>query len=89
MNFIIGSNNACRDTEATLRIGDLREAPLASILSPRNPAYAQLIIEQQAGNFRPVCQGCDFYKSIYRTTAAARKRGRFRTLAEFWAGSPG
>jgi len=79
---------ACRDTEATLRIGDLNSAPLAAILSPRNPAYVQLIQEQQAGQFRPVCQGCDFYKSIHRTTKAARKRGRFRTLAEFMAGSP-
>ncbi len=79
---------ACRDVDATLRIGDLNEAPLAAILSPRNPAYVQLIEEQQAGQFRPVCQGCDFYKSIYRTTAAARKRGRFRTLAEFLEGTP-
>lgn len=79
---------ACRDVDATLRIGDLNHAPLATILSPRNPAYVELIQEQQAGNFRPICQGCDFYKSIYRRTAAARKRGRFRTLKEFLAGSP-
>lgn len=79
---------ACRDVDATLRIGDLNRTPLAAILSPRNAAYVQLIQEQQEGRFRPVCQGCDFYKSIYRRTAAARKRGRFRTLAEFMAGSP-
>lgn len=79
---------ACRDVDATLRIGDLNRSPLTAILSPRNPAYRQLIQEQQAGHFRPVCQGCDFYKSIYRQTSAGRKRGRFRTLTEFLAGSP-
>ncbi len=75
---------ACRDVDATLRIGDLHDAPLANILSLDNPAYVQLVQEQEAGQFRPVCQGCDFYKSIYRTTSAARNRGRSsRTLAEF------
>jgi hypothetical protein len=76
---------ACRDVDATLRIGDLHRAPLRSILSTRNPEYVRLIQEQQAGSFRPVCQGCDFYKSIYRTRAAQRVRG-YRTLAEFLAG---
>jgi sulfatase maturation enzyme AslB (radical SAM superfamily) len=75
---------ACRDTEATLRIGDLNGARLADILSVENPDYVALIREQQAGEFRPVCQGCDFYKSIYRTTTAARNRGRSpRKLEEF------
>lgn len=80
---------ACRDVDATLRIGDLNHAPLSAILSLSNPAYVQLVQEQEAGQFRPVCQGCDFYKSIYRTTAAARKRGRSpHTLPEFLASSP-
>ncbi len=74
---------ACRDVDATLRIGDLNEAPLRSILSMRNPAYLQLIQEQQRGQFRPVCQGCDFYKSIYRATSVHRKRGGLKTLKEF------
>jgi len=77
---------ACRDVDATLRIGDLHEAPLSKVLSLQNPAYVRLIQEQQAGQFRPVCEGCDFYKSIYRTTAQARKRGRSpHRLAEYLA----
>ena len=76
---------ACRDVDATLRIGDLHHAPLREILSTANPAYVQLIQEQQAGNFRPVCQSCDFYKSIYRTTRVHRKRGDLKTLSEFLA----
>jgi sulfatase maturation enzyme AslB (radical SAM superfamily) len=79
---------ACRDTEATLRIGDLHDAPLASILSLENPAYVQLVQEQEAGQFRPVCQGCDFYKSIYRTTSAARKRGRSSRKIEEYLVTP-
>jgi MoaA/NifB/PqqE/SkfB family radical SAM enzyme len=56
---------ACRDTDATLRLGDLRETPLKDIVSARNPTYMALIEEQQKGSFRPVCQSCDFYTSIY------------------------
>jgi hypothetical protein len=74
---------ACRDVDATLRIGDLRTAPLSAILSTGNPAYRELILEQQRGQFRPVCLGCDFYKSIYRITSAQRRRGDLKTLKEF------
>jgi uncharacterized Fe-S cluster-containing radical SAM superfamily protein len=57
---------ACRDVDATLRIGDLNTQPLNAIITPRNPAYMALIEEQERGAFRPVCRSCDFYKSIYR-----------------------
>ena len=60
---------ACRDVDATLRIGDINETPLRDIISTRNPAYMQLIEEQQRGEFRPVCRSCDFYKSIYHMRA--------------------
>jgi hypothetical protein len=74
---------ACRDVNATLRIGDLHRSRLADILSFDNPDYVALIREQEEGDFRPVCQGCDFYKSIYRTRRAARRRGRGdHTLSE-------
>lgn len=65
---------ACRDVDATLRIGDLNEKPLREIISPRNPAYLALIEEQQAGNFRPVCRNCDFYQSIYHMRSANRRQ---------------
>jgi hypothetical protein len=75
---------ACRDAEATLQIGDLRQQPLAEILSTRNDAYMQLIEEQQRGDFRPVCLSCDFYKSIYKP-AIGRRRRATGSLADFKA----
>ena len=77
---------ACRDADATLRLGDLRRAPLKDIVSARNPDYMALIDEQQAGNFRPVCRSCDFYSSIYHKGKSYRKAGtELQTLAEFKA----
>jgi len=48
-----GIVNGCgvKDPEASLRIGDLNEKPLREIISTRNPAYMQLIEEQQKGSF--------------------------------------
>jgi hypothetical protein len=75
---------ACRDADATLRLGDLKEAPLRDIISSRNPVYMALIEEQQQGNFRPVCRSCDMYASIYHKSSAYRKEGvELETLAEF------
>jgi MoaA/NifB/PqqE/SkfB family radical SAM enzyme len=77
---------ACRDVDRTLRIGDLKERPLREILSPRNPAYMELIDEQQRGEFRPVCRSCDFYKSIYHNRSSYRNSGtEVMSLAEFKA----
>lgn len=55
---------ACRDVDGTLVIGNVRESPLAWILSTNNPRYAEIIQEQIAHRFRPVCRACDFYQSI-------------------------
>lgn len=75
---------ACRDVDASLRIGDLNEAPLHKILSPDNPAYMALIEEQQRGEFRPVCKSCDYYKSIYHMRMSRRKDGsQFQNIEEF------
>lgn len=75
---------ACRDVDATLAIGDLNEMPLHKILSPDNQAYMRLIEEQQRREFRPVCQSCDYYKSIYHSRATHRKNGKtFQSIAEF------
>jgi hypothetical protein len=63
---------ACRDVDATLRIGDLHAARLREILSPDNAAYMQLIDEQQRGIFRSVCKSCDYYKSIYHQRSTHR-----------------
>jgi len=75
---------ACRDVDATLQIGDLNEKPMAEILSLKNEAYRELIEEQQAGHFRPICKSCDFYKSIYHKRSTYRKQGtELQDLKEF------
>jgi hypothetical protein len=75
---------ACRDVDATLRIGDMNEAPLRKILSPDNPVYMRLIEEQQRGEFRPVCKSCDYYKSIYHMRTDRRRDGsKFQSIEEF------
>lgn len=66
---------ACRDTDATLRLGDLNETPLRDLISSRNPRYMALIEQQQKGDFQPVCRSCDMYASIYHKSSAYRKSG--------------
>jgi sulfatase maturation enzyme AslB (radical SAM superfamily) len=78
---------ACRDTDATLRLGDLHQTPLRDIVSARNPAYMELIEEQQNGNFRPVCRSCDFYTSIYYNSESYGS-SRLQTLEQFKASLP-
>jgi radical SAM protein with 4Fe4S-binding SPASM domain len=70
---------ACRDANATLCIGDLKQTPLKEVLSVRNKQYMQLIEEQQNDKFNAICQSCDFYKSIYQPSHRYRM-----TLEEFF-----
>lgn len=56
---------SCRDVDATLKIGDIQQQPLDQILNAKNTEYLKIIQEQQDGNFRPVCKGCDYYRSVY------------------------
>lgn len=80
---------ACRDADATLRLGDLHEKPLREIVSARNPAYMALIEEQQRGEFRPVCRSCDFYASIYHKSSVYERNGvALQSLEEFRASLP-
>jgi hypothetical protein len=75
---------ACRDVDATLKIGDVTKTPLADIVSPANPEYMAIIEEQQRGEFRPICRTCDFYKSIYHHRSHYRRDGiAVVTLGEF------
>jgi MoaA/NifB/PqqE/SkfB family radical SAM enzyme len=73
---------ACRDVDATLRIGNLKEQPLREIFSRHNQAYMTLVQEQQEGYFRSICRSCDFYKSIYRKRSSNRGQNSL-TLDEF------
>jgi hypothetical protein len=66
---------ACRDVDATLRLGDLKETPLRDLISSRNPSYMALIEQQQRGQFQPICQSCDMYASIYHKSSGYRKGG--------------
>jgi len=80
---------ACRDVDATLRLGDLNTTPLAEIISTQNPTYMTLIDEQQRGEFRPVCKSCDFYASIYHKSSVYRKQGlALQTLEEWRSSTP-
>lgn len=77
---------ACRDVDATLRLGDIKTTPLREIISTANAAYMDLIDEQQRGEFRPVCRDCDFYSSIYHCGSGYRKDGiALESLAQFKA----
>jgi sulfatase maturation enzyme AslB (radical SAM superfamily) len=76
---------ACRDVNGTLVIGNVHEAPLAWILSTRNERYAQVIGEQMANRFRPVCRTCDFYQSVAVRNVVLESSGftpDYRSLAE-------
>jgi hypothetical protein len=64
---------ACRDVDATLRLGDLKETPLRDLISSRNPNYMALIEQQQKGQFQAICQSCDMYASIYHKSSTYRK----------------
>ena len=77
---------ACRDVDATLAIGNIASQPLAEIISAKNAAYRQIIDEQQAGKFRPVCASCDFYRSIYHQPSLYRRRKLpTQTVGEYMA----
>jgi hypothetical protein len=66
---------ACRDVDATLRLGDLKETPLRDLISSRNANYMALIEQQQKGQFQPICQSCDMYASIYHKSSGYERNG--------------
>jgi len=75
---------SCRDVNSTLRIGDVNKTPLEKIMSVENEDYMRLIQEQQSGKFRPICEGCDLYRSIYHQPKNyRRKKIPTQTMSEF------
>ncbi len=56
---------ACRDANATLRLGDLNNTPLRDLISSRNPRYMALIEQQQKGAISHRSARADIYASIY------------------------
>lgn len=59
---------ACRDVEAELVIGDLRESSLAEIW--HGDGIRDLIERHERGDFPDVCRRCTWYVSIYNPRAA-------------------
>jgi hypothetical protein len=57
---------SCRDVNGSLIVGDVKQESLSYLLSLNNPLYATILQEQMENKFRPVCQCCDFYKSLYQ-----------------------
>ena len=53
----------CRDTEATLIIGDLNKKTLEEVLS--GPALRDLIDAHARGDFPEACRKCTYYDSVY------------------------
>jgi hypothetical protein len=53
----------CRDLEASLIIGDLRQRPLRDILS--GPELKGYLARQAGGDFPEVCRACTRYVSLY------------------------
>ncbi|MCL2591645.1 MAG: hypothetical protein FWD67_12455 [Betaproteobacteria bacterium] len=75
---------SCRDVNAVLRIGDILKTPLVDILSPGNQEYRRVIQDQLEGRFQSVCNGCDFYRSIYHQPKFYRKnRIKTQSIDEF------
>lgn len=55
----------CSDRFGLLYLGRVDQAPLNFIVSGRNPLFFDLITEQENGFFRPPCDKCSEYQSIY------------------------
>jgi len=53
---------ACRDAEAELVVGDLREEPLAGILA--GSSFREIVRRQELGDFPDVCARCTLYSPV-------------------------
>jgi len=69
---------ACRDVEAELIVGDVREKPLGEIWA--GPEISELIERHERGDYPDVCRRCTYFVSVYNSR-------RSRTFAS--DGSPG
>ena len=78
---------ACRDVNATLKIGNINNQKLKDIVSPnKNKTYKELIDNQQMGKFNPICTSCDYYKSIYvkKNYSSVSKFKEFIKIGDFF-----
>jgi radical SAM protein with 4Fe4S-binding SPASM domain len=56
---------ACRDVEAELIVGDVREQPLGEIWA--GPAITELIERHERGDYPDVCRRCTYFVSVYNS----------------------
>ena len=78
---------ACRDVNATLKIGNINNQELKDIVSlKKNRVYKELIENQQKGKFNPICTTCDYYRSIYvnKKYSSASKFKNFMKVEDFF-----
>lgn len=57
---------ACRAVGNGLLIGDAKTAALKDVLSPDNPAYAEILQQHKRSRYPAACQNCKIFNSIYR-----------------------
>ena len=56
---------ACRDVEAELIVGDVRERPLAEVWA--GDAITELIERHERGDYPDVCKRCTYFVSVYNS----------------------
>lgn len=72
---------ACRDVEAELIVGDVRDTPLERIWA--GPAVTELIERHERGDYPDVCRRCTYYVSVYNSRRS-RTFARDGGLAGNW-----
>ncbi|MCP6757924.1 MAG: radical SAM protein [Fischerella sp. CENA71] len=70
---------ACRDVEAELIVGDLKESTLPEIWAGNG--IEELINRQESGDFPDVCKRCTWYVSVYNY----RKRNSRISTMQHWS----
>jgi hypothetical protein len=72
---------ACRDANATLRLGDLNETPLRDLISSRNPRYMALSNSNRRANFHRSARAATCTRaSITRTRVTGRTAWNWMAL---------
>jgi uncharacterized Fe-S cluster-containing radical SAM superfamily protein len=77
---------ACRDLKGELTIGDLSKESFADIFS-EGSLIRRLVERQERGDFPPICQTCDWYRSIYLPFDGlfSREHKHQASLNQHWA----
>jgi len=71
---------ACRDVEAELVVGDLKESTLSEIWA--GPRIEEIIQRHEHGDFPDVCQRCTWYISVYNLR---KRNARISKTVQDWS----